>query len=246
MGQGQYDRASVPGREAVRQNVYMAASVTRGCYAVGTAAASAGQRPGGATVPTTLQGVDLHGWMTSDLASLRGKLFDGVVGLVPVQYWREQADGGGATLNGLLLHLARHHDLAVNAVIRDREPLFIAHRDALGLAGAPSGVGIAEAEDRSLSAAVDTAALARYLIDVFDTSAAWLDALGSLVLDSVPHSDYRLTTRAALDRDELPWLFAMWEGKPIWWLVQWPVIGHGHAHVGEATSIRNRLGFSPF
>ena len=184
--------------------------------------------------------------MTADLASLRGKLFDGVIELVPEQYWHQQADGGGATLNGLFRHLARHHDLAVNAVIRDREPLYFAHRKALGLAGAPSGVGIAEAEDRSVSAAVDTGALLHYLTAVFASSTSWLDALGSLVLDSVPHSDYRLTTRAALDRDELPWLFAMWEGKPIWWLVQWPVIGHGHAHVGEATSIRNRFGFSPF
>lgn len=208
-------------------------------------AASRGRAgPGATTAAGTVSGVDLHGWMTSDLASLRGKLFDGVIGAVPEQYRHEQADGGGATLDGLFLHLARHHDLAVNTVIRDREPLFIAHRDALGLASAPAGVGLAE--DRALSATVDSGALLRYLTDVFDTSTRWLDALGSLVLDSVPHSDHRLTTRAALDRNELPWLYAMWEGRPIWWLVQWPVIGHGHAHVGEATSIRNRLGFSPF
>jgi hypothetical protein len=30
------------------------------------------------------------------------------------------------------------------------------------------------------------------------------------------------------------------------WLVQWPVIGHGNAHVGEMISVRNRLGYSPF
>jgi hypothetical protein len=32
----------------------------------------------------------------------------------------------------------------------------------------------------------------------------------------------------------------------LWWFVQWPVIGHGNAHVGEGISLRNRMGLSPF
>jgi len=32
----------------------------------------------------------------------------------------------------------------------------------------------------------------------------------------------------------------------VWWFLQWPVLGHGHAHVGEAISVRNRMGLSPF
>jgi hypothetical protein len=45
---------------------------------------------------------------------------------------------------------------------------------------------------------------------------------------------------------EVDWLHRMWADKPVWWLVQWPVVGHGHAHVGEAISVRNRMGLSPF
>ena len=67
-----------------------------------------------------------------------------------------------------------------------------------------------------------------------------------LALDIEPNTDYRLTHRASLDRDDVPWLYSMWEGKALWWFVQWPVIGHGHAHTGEAISIRNRMGLSPF
>ena len=38
----------------------------------------------------------------------------------------------------------------------------------------------------------------------------------------------------------------MWLDRPVWWLLQWPVLGHGNAHVGEAISVRNRMGLSPF
>jgi hypothetical protein len=184
--------------------------------------------------------------MITDLASVRTKLFDTVIALVPHDRWHEPADGGGATLAGLLLHLARHQDLAVNAVVRDHEPLFLTHGESLGLAEAGAAVGLSEREDRTATGVVDPAALVHYVTAVFDRTAGWLDAIGSLVLDSVPHTDYRLTHRAGLDQAALPWLYAMWGGKPIWWFAQWPVLGHGHAHTGEAISIRNRMGLSPF
>lgn len=192
------------------------------------------------------RGVDLHAWMTADLASVRTKLFDTVTRLVPHDRWHEQADGGGATLAGLLLHIARHQDLAVNAVIRNHPPLFLAHREALGLADAPLSVGLSEAEDRAATAHVQPMPLMDYLVAVFDQTQEWLQPLGSLVLDIEPNTDHRLTHHAGLDRAELPWLYGMWEGKQLWWFVQWPVIGHGHAHAGEAISIRNRMGLSPF
>ncbi|MCB0957816.1 MAG: DinB family protein [Ilumatobacter sp.] len=190
--------------------------------------------------------MDLHGWMTADLASLRTKLYDGVMGIVPADRWHEQADGGGSTIAGLLLHLARHQDLAVNAVIRNHDPLFAAHRSALGLADAPAAVCLAEREAREWTGLADPAAVTAYVTDVFDTTTAWLDRLGSLATDIEPNTAYRLTHRGGLDPDELPWLYSMWGGKALWWFVQWPVLGHGHTHTGEAVSIRNRFGLSPF
>ena len=190
--------------------------------------------------------VDLHQWMISDFSSMRTKLFDSVLRLVPAGRWHEQADGGGTTLAGLLLHVARHQDLAVNVVIRNHEPLFTAHRESLGLDGHGLGACLPEAEDRTATALVEPGALLRYATDVFDGTADWLLPLGSMALDIEPNTAYRLTHRAGLSSDELPWLYAMWEGKALWWLVQWPVIGHGHAHVGEAIALRNRMGLSPF
>ena len=131
-------------------------------------------------------------------------------------------------------------------VIRNHEPLFAAHCAALGLTHAGPGVGLAEREDRTTTALVSPEAVLHYATDVFDATAAWLSPLGSMALDIEPNTAYRLTHRAGLDADELPWLYSMWEGKALWWFVQWPVIGHGHAHVGEAISLRNRMGLSPF
>ena len=85
---------------------------------------------------------------------MRGKLFDSVLRLVRAERWHEQADGGGSTLAGLLLHIARHQDLAVNVVIRNHEPLFAAHCAALGLTHAGPGVGLAERPRRHLGGGV--------------------------------------------------------------------------------------------
>src|SRR5258706_5525792 len=49
------------------------------------------------------------------------------------QRWVEQADNGGSSIAHLLLHVARHQDLAVSTAIRNHPPLFAAHRAALGL-----------------------------------------------------------------------------------------------------------------
>ena len=184
--------------------------------------------------------------MLADLTSLRSKLFESVIGLVPTQRWHVQADGGGTTIAGLLLHVTRHQDLAVNTVIRNNEPMFATHAAALGLADSDPGAALPEKEDPAVTGLVSDDALLAYVTAVFDGTQQWLGELGTLALDIEPNCGYRLTNKAGLAETDFPWLYGMWGGKALWWLVQWPVIGHGHAHVGEAISIRNRLGLSPF
>ena len=190
--------------------------------------------------------MDLHEWMVADLASVRSKLFDTVVRVIPAERWHEQVAGGGSTITHLLLHVARHQDLAVNTVIRNHPPLFATHAAALGLAGAGPGVEVPEKEDLAATKRVGDEALLVYVTAVFDGTKKWLDDLGTLALDIEPHCDYRLTNKAGLAEADYPWLYSMWNGKALWWFVQWPVIGHAHAHTGEAISIRNRMGLSPF
>jgi hypothetical protein len=88
--------------------------------------------------------------------------------------------------------------------------------------------------------------LLAYVDAVFAATRSWLDDVGSMALDTVPDTSHRLVDKAGLAVDDVDWLHRMWTDKPVWWLVQWPVVGHGHAHVGEAISIRNRMGLSPF
>lgn len=190
--------------------------------------------------------MDLHRWMLTDLAGVRAKLFTSVLELVPAHRWHEQVDGGGSSIAHLVLHLARHHDLAVNTAIRAHPPLFHRHAEPLGLGAAHPGVGVAEREDTDATSRLDPTALLDYATEVFDTTEQWLQPLGSLVLDAVPNTPHRLTTHAHITADEFGWLHGMWREKPLWWLVQWPVLGHGNAHVGEGISIRNRMGLSPF
>jgi len=190
--------------------------------------------------------VDLHQWMLTDLAAVRAKLFDSVASLIPTDRWHEQADDGGSTVTHLLLHVARHQDLAVNSVIGHREALYLRHRHELGLGDAPYGAALAEKEDLALSAKVAAEPLLAFVHDVFDATEVWLRSLDTVALDITPDAAHGLTTHGHLTGDEFPWLYGMWGGKALWWFVQWPVIGHANAHVGEGISVRNRMGLSPF
>lgn len=190
--------------------------------------------------------MDVHTWIANDLESVRSKLTDSVLSVVPRRRWVEQIDDGGSSIAHLLLHVARHQDLAVSTAVRDHPPLFFAHRAALGLDGTPSSAGLAEREDAALTADLLTDPLLHYLDAVFAATQAWLDRVGTMALDTVPDTGRRLADKADLSVDDVGWLHRMWADRPVWWLVQWPVIGHGHAHVGEAISVRNRMGLSPF
>jgi hypothetical protein len=190
--------------------------------------------------------VDVHTWIVNDLESVRSKLTDSVLSVVPTQRWVEQVDSGGSSIAHLLLHLARHQDLAVATAIRNRAPLFAAHRGALGLDSARSSAGLEEREDPTVTAALAHDALVVYLDAVFAATRTWLGKVATMALDTVPATSRRLASKAGLSVDEVGWLHRMWADKPVWWLVQWPVVGHGHTHVGEAISVRNRMGLSPF
>jgi len=190
--------------------------------------------------------MDLRTWLLDSHADLNTKLLGSVMHQVPIESWQVQADGGGSSITWLVLHLARHHDLALTTAIRDHAPLFEAHRADLGLADTGPGVGLPEREDPAISALVGADALTAFAVAVFESSANWLDGLSAMALDTVPDTARRLEQHAHLPVDSFDWLYRMWSGKTVGWFVQWPVIGHGNAHVGEAISVRNRLGFSPF
>lgn len=186
----------------------------------------------------------MRDWMLADHADVRERFERGVAARVPAARWTEHADGGGSSIAWLVLHHTYHQDLAINTAVRAREPLLVSWRDRLGLGGSSAAVGLPEAEDPEVVAALDPAALAGYASAVHEDTHAWLGTVATSALDTVTDAPERIG-RAGVSDGEVGWLHDMWRAKPVSWFVRWEAIGHGHTHVGEMTSIRNRMGLSP-
>jgi hypothetical protein len=206
--------------------------------------------------------VDLRTWITADLAAVRTRFRNGIVPHVPAEQWttrlraitdasdpasRHGTTGGpSSSIAGLLFHMSYHHDLAINTAVLGSSPLLVAHRDALGIAGAAPAAGLAEREDPDIVDALDTTALLDYADAVIATTLDWMGHVAITSFDSIPDASWRIEHEAGVRRDDVPWLHDMWTGKPVSWFVQWEAIGHGHTHVGEMTGLRGQLGHSPF
>ena len=176
-----------------------------------------------------------------------------IVTHVPQTRWKND-DGAlgappacGSSIAWLLFHMTYHQDLALNTAVRNHDPLLAEHRAALGLSGFAPGAGLSESEDRDVTAALNLTELRSYATTVAATTAAWIADVPMMAFDTIPASSYRLEHIAGIPADgPWKWLHAMWNDKPVAWFVQWECVGHGHTHVGEMTSIRNRMGLSPF
>ncbi len=189
--------------------------------------------------------MDLLDWIIGDLRSLRAKLNGGVLGLIPPPRRRERADGGGIAPVYVLWHLARHHDVAVNRVLRgDSSEVVDGWTDRLGIAD-DLWRGLAEGEDAELTEVLDPESVGAYALAVLDSTAGWLEVQGLPQMDARPDTTAALQTLGTPE-DRFDWLYSMWDGKPAAWFLQWSAIGHGFNHLGELVSIRNRLGLGPF
>ncbi|HEX4981072.1 MAG TPA: DinB family protein [Ilumatobacteraceae bacterium] len=189
--------------------------------------------------------MDLRSWVLADHATSLQRLERQVLDRVPPDRWPERVDGGGNSIGWGVLHAWYHQDVAL-AVARGVDPVMSARRHALGLAGVTPFVGMGEAEIDGTVAAVDPTALVQYVRDVHARTAEWLADVELGVLDTVPAASSGLSELVGIGRADADWLHDMWTDKPVGWFVQWECIGHGHTHVGEMVSVRNRMGLSPF
>lgn len=189
--------------------------------------------------------MELSRWIAADLASLRQRLESGFVRLVPPAQLIHPVDGGGVAPVYVLWHLARHHDVAINGVLRQAdEVLTSAWAERVGIDGHHYR-GLAEAQDTELVTTLDPEAVSAYTLAVIAASERWLEAATFPSLDTVPASAAALE-RLGTPSDRFEWLYAMWDGKPVQFFLQWEAVGHGYVHLGELISLRNRLGLSPF
>jgi hypothetical protein len=187
----------------------------------------------------------LRDWIVDEHAAVEARFEQSVAAVVPPERWADPAGEGGSSIAFLVFHTTYHEDLAVNAVLRRGPTILEAHRRAVGIAGAPLSLGLAEAEPPGLTAALDLAALRAYAHAVHDATSSHLAGLDAAALDTAAGGPSGLAA-AGVEEGDVPWLYRMWDGKPAAWFVQWEAIGHRVNHVGEMVSVRNRLGLSPF
>lgn len=192
--------------------------------------------------------MNLQQWIATDHASILTRFDNAIVAHVPPDAWKTSgpATAPSPSIAWLLFHMSYHQDLALNTAIRNHPPLLAEHRHTLGVGDLPPAAGLTESEDRTVTEALDLDALRTYAAAVADRTQAWIEHLSVMALDTTVDASRRLDIKAGIPASgEVPWLHAMWSGKTVAWFVQWECIGHGHAHVGEMTGIRNRLGLSP-
>lgn len=188
----------------------------------------------------------LRDWIIDEHAAALARFEQSVVAVVPIERWTDPVGAGGSSIAWLAFHTAFHEDLAVNAVLRRRDTMLRTRRTELGLDAVPGSVGLGEAEQPDLTAALQLDALPRYLRAVHDDTAAWLATLSGVELDRADAGGPAGLARAGIPEADVPWLHRMWDAKPAAWFVQWEAIGHRVNHLGEMVSVRNRLGLSPF
>ena len=184
--------------------------------------------------------MDLRTWLVADLANIEQRLESALFEPVPQQRWVEHADGGGSSSAFLLWHLLRHHDIAVNDVLRGRDSVLSGFEVGVG-----GDVGLGETEDPRVAEGADLDELARYARELFADSRGWLESADLVDLHEPPDALGGLA-RAGVGEDEYPWLYRMWSDKPRSFFLQWEAIGHVVNHIGELASIKNRLGYGRF
>lgn len=140
--------------------------------------------------------------------------------------------------------LTRHHDVAVNRVVRGTEEVVHRWTDRLGV-GTELWRGLAEAEDSELLERLDPVAIDGYTLAVIDATATWLERADLSQLDHRPDSAAALQSLGA-PKEHFAWLYALWHGQPSSYFLAWEAVGHSVNHLGELISIRNRMGLSPF
>ena len=187
--------------------------------------------------------MDLRNWISTELTAIHDRIDRGIVSVVPSARWRERTRGLTAPVY-VAWHTARHHDVAVNAVLRDSREVLDEWRTRVNITS-DTWRGLAEGEDHELVDELDPDAVGQYLLAVLRSTVTWLAEDGVPDLAAIPDSD-RALSRLGTPTDRFDWLYSMWHAKPAHFFLSWEAVGHGFVHLGELTAIRDRMGLSPF
>ena len=190
--------------------------------------------------------MDLRDWILADHEAVGGRLDREILALVPRERWLERPGDGGTSVAWCLWHVARHHDLAVNCVLRGRPPVLDDWSARVGADRIAAGGGMSETEDPDVSAVLNLDELDGYLTAARAEAQTWLTTAPLDDLAGVPDAAAGLADLGGVPEDGYDWLYSLWAGQPRSFFIQWSAIGHPQNHVGEMVAVRNRMGLSPF
>jgi DinB family protein len=191
--------------------------------------------------------MDLRAFLVEQHTDVGSRITNQVLARVPVERRDERPCEGSSSIAWLLWHALRHQDVAINAVVRGEGEVL--RRDGwaerIGAIDFAGGAGLAEADDRDAAARLVGPELEGYATAVWQATAAWLATVEPDELDRVPDAAAGLR-RVGVDAEAYPWLYRMWQDKPVAFFVSWEAIGHGYNHLGEMVHLRNELGLGGF
>ena len=158
---------------------------------------------------------------------------------------RLRPEPGLNSLAWLLWHMARTEDVVMNLLVAG-QPQVLQDGDwlhRLHVARSDIGTGAGDADVARISASVDIPSLLAYRLAV---GCRTRDIIRTLqpesLMEPVPASRIDDLLAAGALIDDAHSLAEFWRGKTTAYLLAMPATGHNLAHLGEAMSIRGRLG----
>jgi hypothetical protein len=146
----------------------------------------------------------------------------------------------------LFWHVARCEDVAVNAVIAERDQVLDdgGWSRRLGIERRDIGTGMTSAEVSELSQSIDLEALFAYQDAVGHRTREVIDRIDDAIL-SRPLASDRVDTLAAIGTfgEHAGWVATSWRPRDRSWFL-WLATGHCYQHFGEAITVRTMGGTS--
>jgi hypothetical protein len=184
--------------------------------------------------------MDLASWLVAEHDDSMFRLTTQLLEVVPHEHRRRRIAGSNS-IDWTLYHIARHATLGLRVAGHDP-----AMSDSL-LAGVAAELtapdaGLQEPEQPWLEL-IDSELIETYLLSVLDEVRAFLARTSEFESEAVSAVSAGLRA-AGIDEEQYGWLYRQWSAPHL--LRRWVLVGHVTFHVGEASGVRNQLGFSPF
>ncbi|MCA1839518.1 MAG: DinB family protein [Actinomycetota bacterium] len=189
--------------------------------------------------------MDLIEWIRDEHYWIRIMFERDVAKLVPLERLTERAGPNSNSIAWLVWHMARLEDAAVNGAIRQKTQIF--YRDTwgprIGTRQTTQGNNFGD-EEMEEFAHLDAGELLAYWQAVTEETIEWLKDLTAEQLSTKVDIPKIVAENPAVLEGVDDGFIKYFTGKDVGYLLRWPVILHGHLHLGEMLAIRGLIGIT--